>query len=132
MADPDQNSTSPNGTNTEKMEVENQNLSSALDMSTLINSVATSMMQNPTSNSATIAIPVESESAKIKREIETWKNENTYVDLQLVSLNAQNFEAQFTVGPDHLRFQLFFNENWQPMVSSLESSFNYKCKIHFP
>lgn len=59
----------------------------------------------------------------VKKEIEDWKQYNTYVKLNVLSINDNpDFNIQLTIGPYAVPLQLFANQNWKPMFLMSESS----------
>lgn len=51
-----------------------------------------------------------------KTEFVKWKKENTAVDVNLLAVHEDRLQAEATIGPDYLPFQVLFNDCWKPMV----------------
>jgi len=63
------------------------------------------------------------ETTAIRKEIDDWRKKNDLAQLNLLQINdGPEYSIQCVIGPDSIPFQLYANENWQPLFLLSESS----------
>lgn len=54
---------------------------------------------------------------KLKSDLQSWINSHPAALLAIINVKAEEFSMEFTIGPQHVPFQVIFNDSWKPMVS---------------